>query len=41
MMQAHIFAEGSNTTVDSFDRPIKEYYRGLFGMVAGLYEVLC
>lgn len=39
-MQAHIFAEGSNTTADDRDQPIKEYYQGLFGMVASLYEEL-
>lgn len=39
-MQAHIFAEGSNTTGGGRDQPVKEYYEGLFGMVAGLYDEL-
>jgi hypothetical protein len=39
-MQAHIFAEGSNTTADEHDQPVTEYYEGLFGMVAGLHEEL-
>lgn len=37
-MQAHIFAEGSNTTGEDRDQPVKEYYEGLFGMVTGLYN---
>lgn len=39
-MQAHIFAEGSNTTGEDRDQPVKEYYEGLFGMVAGLHDEL-
>lgn len=39
-MQAHIFTEDANTTAESLDLPAKDYYRGLFGMVAGLnYEL--
>jgi hypothetical protein len=39
-MQAHIFAEGSNTTADDRNQPIREYYQGLFGQVAGIREEL-
>ena len=39
-MQTHIFAEGSNTTAKSHEHPVKEYYQGLFGMVAGLHDEL-
>jgi len=39
-MQAHIFAEASNTTADDQDQLIKEYYEGLFSVVASLYEEL-
>lgn len=39
-MQIHIFAEGSNTTTESRDKPIRDYYEGLFSMVTGLYEEL-
>jgi hypothetical protein len=39
-MQAHVFAEGSHTTADDRELPIKEYYEGLFGMVAGLHDEL-
>ncbi len=39
-MQAHIFAEGSNTTGEDRDQPVKEYYEGLFGMVVGLHDEL-
>lgn len=39
-MQAHIFAEGSNTTADTSDLPVKEYYQGLFGMIVGLHDAL-
>lgn len=39
-MQAHIFAEGSNTTAENRDRTVKEYYQGLFSMVAGLSDEL-
>ncbi len=35
-MQAHIFAESSNTTAEESDLSVREYYQGLFGMVAGL-----
>ena len=35
-MQAHIFAEGSNTTAKDPNLPVKEYYEGLFGMIVGL-----
>ncbi|TKX85817.1 hypothetical protein EXE43_11640 [Halorubrum sp. SS5] len=37
-MRAHIFAEGSNTTREDRNQPVKEYYQGLFGQVAGLYD---
>lgn len=39
-MQAHIFTEGSNTTAENPDQQVKEYYEGLFGMVAGLDDEL-
>lgn len=39
-MQAHLFAETSNTTADDRDQPVREYYEGLFGMVAGLHDEL-
>lgn len=39
-MEAHIFAEGSSTTADDNNLPIKEYYQGLFGMVSGLNDEL-
>jgi len=39
-MQAHIFAEGSNTTADSRDKPVKQYYEGLFSIVSGLDDDL-
>jgi hypothetical protein len=39
-MQTHIFAEGSNTTAESRNKPIKDYYKGLFSIVRGLYEEL-
>jgi hypothetical protein len=39
-MQAHIFAEGSKTTADDHKLPIKQYYEGLFRMVAGLHDEL-
>ena len=39
-MQAHIFAEGSNTTDEDRDQPVKQYYGGLFGIVAGLHDEL-
>jgi hypothetical protein len=39
-MEAHIFAEGSNTTAGDPELPVKEYYEGLFGMVAGLHDEL-
>lgn len=39
-MQAHIFAEGSKTTGENRNQPVKGYYKGLFGMVAGLHDEL-
>ena len=39
-MKAHIFAEGSNTTTNDRTMPAKEYFHGLFGMVAGLTDEL-
>ena len=39
-MKAHVFAEGSNTTAEDRTKPTKEYFQGLFGMVAGLIEEL-
>ncbi|WP_353635628.1 hypothetical protein ABSL23_16940 (plasmid) [Halobacterium sp. NMX12-1] len=39
-MQAHIFAEESNTTGEDRDQSVKEYYGGLFEMVAGLDDEL-
>ncbi len=39
-MKAHIFTEGSNTTAADRDRPIKEYYQGLFGVATSLQEDL-
>jgi hypothetical protein len=39
-MKAHIFAEGSNTTAEVRTKPAKEYFQGLFGMVAGLTDEL-
>jgi methylmalonyl-CoA mutase cobalamin-binding subunit len=39
-MQTHIFAEGSNTTVEDRDQPLKKYYDGLFSQVAGLHDEL-
>ena len=39
-MKAHIFAEGSNTTADDRTKAAKEYFQGLFGMVAGLTDEL-
>ncbi|MFC7074181.1 hypothetical protein ACFQJ7_05635 [Halovenus rubra] len=39
-MKAHIFAEDSNTTTEVRTKPAKEYFQGLFGMVAGLTEEL-
>jgi hypothetical protein len=39
-MKAHIFAEDSNTTAEDRTKPAKEYFQGLFGMVAGLTEEL-
>lgn len=39
-MQAHILAEGSNTTGEDRDQLVKNYYEGLFDMVAGLEEEL-
>lgn len=39
-MQAHLFAEDSNTTAEDRNLPVEEYYEGLFGPVAGLHEEL-
>ena len=39
-MKAHIFAEDSDTTLEDQTKPAKEYFQGLFGMVAGLTEEL-
>jgi hypothetical protein len=39
-MKAHIFAEDSNTTAEDQTKPAKEYFQGLFGMVAGLTDEL-
>lgn len=39
-MKAHIFAEDSNTTTEDRTVPAKEYFQGLFGMVAGLTDEL-
>lgn len=39
-MQTHIFAEGSNTTADDRDQPLKKYSDGLFSQVAGLHDEL-
>lgn len=39
-MQSHIFVEGSTTTADSKDQPVKEYYGGLFSSVVSLYTEL-
>ena len=39
-MEAHIFAEDSNTTAEDPDLPVKEYFQGLFSMVKGLTEDL-
>ena len=39
-MQAHVFAEESNTTADNRDQPIGKYYGGLFSTIAGLYDDL-
>ncbi|WP_136591382.1 hypothetical protein [Salinigranum halophilum] len=37
-MEAHIFAEASQTTASDDQLPFKEYYQGLFSSVATLYE---
>lgn len=39
-MQTHIFAEGSSTTSEDRDQPLKEYYDGLFGQVSSLHDEL-
>lgn len=39
-MQSYIFTEGSNTTAKNRDRPVKEYYEGLFSIVSGLHDEL-
>lgn len=39
-MQTYIFTEESNTTAENRDRPVSEYYQGLFGIVSGLHDDL-
>jgi hypothetical protein len=39
-MQSHIFVEESTTAADDKDRPVKEYYEGLFNSVVSLYDEL-
>lgn len=39
-MKAHVFAEGSNTTAEDRTKSAREYFQGLFGMVAGLTDEL-
>lgn len=39
-MNAHIFAESSNTTAEDAELSIREYYEGLFGVVEGLHAEL-
>lgn len=39
-MKAHIFAEDSNTTAEDQTKPAKEFFQGLFGIVAGLTDEL-
>ena len=39
-MKSHIFAEGSNTTAEDPDQPVKKYYQGLFSVVASLHDEL-
>ncbi len=39
-MEAHIFAEDSNTTAEDRTKPAKEYYKGLFGTVTRLTDEL-
>jgi len=39
-MRAYIFAEESNTTAEDRTKPTKEYFQGLFKMVAGLTDEL-
>lgn len=39
-MEAHIFVEGSNTTADSINLPLREYYNGLFTSINSLYDDL-
>lgn len=39
-MKAHIFVEDSNTTAEDRTEPAKEYFQGLFGVVAGLTDEL-
>jgi hypothetical protein len=39
-MEAHIFVEGSNTTADNTDIPLREYYKGLFTSINSLYSTL-
>lgn len=39
-MESHIFVEESHTTADSKQRPVQEYYKGLFKIVMSLYDEL-
>ncbi len=39
-MKTHLFTEASNTTAEDAELPLKEYYKGLFRVVAGLYDDL-
>jgi hypothetical protein len=39
-MKAHIFTEDSSTTSEDRTKPAKEYFQGLFGMVAKLTDEL-
>lgn len=39
-MQSHIFVEGSTTTADDKNQPVKEYYEGLFNSVVSLHDEL-
>lgn len=37
-MEAHIFVEGSETTAEDEELPLKKYYQGTFGMPANLHD---
>ena len=39
-MKVNVFAEDSNTTAEDRTKPAKEYFQGLFGVVAGLTDEL-